>query len=48
MVRPRSTVPPLGLEVFYLPHRDIESTSITPKAYRIQSSIPIVAYNSIR
>ena len=38
------TVPPLGLEVFYLPHRDIESTSITPKAYRIRSSIPIVAY----
>lgn len=37
-------VPPLGLEVFYLPHRDIESTSITPKAYRIRSSIPIVAY----
>ena len=37
-------VPPLGLEVFYLPHRDIESTSITPKAYRVKSSIPIVAY----
>ncbi|MEE2757853.1 MAG: IgGFc-binding protein [Myxococcota bacterium] len=37
-------VPPLGLHVFNLPHRDINQTSITPLAYRIRSSIPIVAY----
>ncbi len=37
-------VPPLGLHVFNLPHRDIDQTSITPRAYRVRSSIPIVAY----
>lgn len=37
-------VPPLGLHVFNLPHRDIDHTSITPRAYRVRSSIPIVAY----
>ena len=37
-------VPPLGLHVFTLPHRDINQTSITPRAYRVRSSIPIVAY----
>jgi hypothetical protein len=37
-------VPPLGLHVFNLPHRDIDHTSITPLAYRVRSSIPIVAY----
>lgn len=37
-------VPPLGLHVFNLPHRDIDGTGITPRAYRVRSSIPIVAY----
>lgn len=37
-------VPPLGLHVFNLPHRDINQTSITNRAYRVRSSIPIVAY----
>ncbi|MGC6417735.1 MAG: IgGFc-binding protein [Bradymonadia bacterium] len=37
-------VPPLGLHVFNLPHRDINQTSITPFAYRVRSSIPIIAY----
>ncbi len=40
----QALVPPLGLHVFNLPHRDIDGTGITPRAYRARSSIPIVAY----
>lgn len=40
----QTQVPPLGLHVFNLPHRDIDGTGITPRAYRVRSSIPIVAY----
>ena len=37
-------VPPLGLHVFNLPRRDVDGTVISPFAYRVRSSIPIVAY----
>ena len=37
-------VPPLGLHVFNLPRRDVDGTVLAPRAYRVQSSIPIVAY----
>ena len=37
-------VPPLGLHVFNLPHRDVDHTGVAPLAYRVRSSIPIVAY----
>ena len=37
-------VPPLGLHVFSLPRRDIDGTVLAPRAYRVRSSIPIVAY----
>lgn len=40
----QALVPPLGLHVFNLPHRDIDGTGITPRAYRVRSSIPIIAY----
>lgn len=37
-------VPPLGLQVFYLPRRDVDGTIKAPLAYRIRSSVPIIAY----
>jgi hypothetical protein len=37
-------VPPLGLHVFELPRRDIDGTVQAFRAYRVRSSIPIVAY----
>lgn len=37
-------VPPLGLHVFQLPRRDVDGTVKAPRAYRVRSSIPIVAY----
>ncbi|MFZ4738201.1 MAG: IgGFc-binding protein [Bradymonadia bacterium] len=40
----QAVLPPLGLHVFNLPRRDIDGTVLVPHAYRIQSSIPIVAY----
>ncbi len=39
-----SPVPPGGLRTFYLPRRDIDGTTITPRAYRVVASIPITAY----
>jgi hypothetical protein len=47
---PTDAIPPLSLRVFNLPGKDmdktrnIHSTSITPFAYRVVSSIPITAY----
>ena len=40
----QAIVPPLGLNVFNLPRRDVDGTVLAPRAYRIRSSIPIVAY----
>ncbi len=37
-------VPPLGLRIFNLPRRDAEGTVKAALAYRLRSSIPIVAY----
>ena len=37
-------LPPLGLHIFNLPRRDVDGTTLAPLAYRIRSSIPIVAY----
>lgn len=37
-------LPPLGLHIFNLPRRDIEGTILAPLAYRVKSSIPIIAY----
>ncbi len=37
-------VPPLGLQVFLLPRRDADGTVQAYRAYRVRSSIPIVAY----
>jgi len=37
-------VPPLGLQVFNLPRRDVDGTIQALRAYRVRSSIPIVAY----
>ncbi len=39
-----AVIPPLGLHIFYLPRRDVDGTLLAPLAYRIRSSIPIVAY----
>lgn len=39
-----AVVPPLGLHVFNLPRRDVDGTIQAPRAYRIRSSIPVVAY----
>ncbi|MSP71906.1 MAG: hypothetical protein EXR76_06955 [Myxococcales bacterium] len=39
-----AVVPPLGLQVFNLPRRDVDGTIIAMRAFRVQSSIPIVAY----
>ena len=40
----QAVLPPLGLHVFNLPRRDVDGTIRAPLAYRVQSSIPIVAY----
>ncbi|MCA9547588.1 MAG: IgGFc-binding protein [Myxococcales bacterium] len=37
-------VPPLGLHVFLLPRRDVDGTVLAPLAYRVRSSVPIIAY----
>ena len=37
-------LPPLGLHIFNLPRRDVEGTTLAPLAYRVKSSIPIIAY----
>jgi hypothetical protein len=37
-------VPPNDLHIFELPRQDVHGTLLAPKAYRIRSSIPIVAY----
>ena len=37
-------LPPLGLHIFNLPRRDVEGTILAPLAYRVKSSIPIIAY----
>ncbi len=39
-----AVVPPLGLHVFELPRRDVDGTVRAFRAYRVRSSIPIVAY----
>ncbi len=39
-----AVVPPLGLHVFNLPRRDVDGTILAARAYRIRSSIPVVAY----
>lgn len=39
-----AVVPPLGLHVFNLPRRDVDGTILAARAYRVRSSIPIVAY----
>ncbi|MEZ4468260.1 MAG: IgGFc-binding protein [bacterium] len=39
-----AVVPPLGLHVFLLPRRDVDGTVLAARAYRVRSSIPIVAY----
>ena len=39
-----AVVPPLGLHVFNLPRRDVDGTVISPFAYRVRASIPVVAY----
>ncbi len=39
-----TVVPPLGLHVFNLPRRDVDGTVISRFAYRVRSSIPIIAY----
>ncbi len=44
MLVDQAIIPPLGLQIFYLPRRDVDGTTIAPLAYRIRSSIPIVAY----
>jgi hypothetical protein len=37
-------LPPLGLHIFNVPRRDVEGTILAPLAYRVKSSIPIIAY----
>ena len=37
-------LPPFGLHIFNLPRRDVEGTILAPLAYRVKSSIPIIAY----
>ena len=39
-----SPIPPGGLRILNLPPRNVEGTVIAPLAYRVQSSIPITAY----
>lgn len=39
-----SAIPPGGLRVYYLPSRDINGTMQAPLAYRVESTIPITAY----
>lgn len=39
-----AVLPPLGLYVFNLPKRNVDGTVLAPLAYRVRSSIPIVAY----
>lgn len=41
---PKDPIPPYGLRIFNLPRRDVDGTVQAPLAYRIQSSIPITAY----
>ena len=37
-------VPPKGIHTFLLPPRNVDGTSIAPRAYRVASSLPIIAY----
>ena len=37
-------LPPFGLYIFNLPRRDVEGTILDSLAYRVKSSIPIIAY----
>ncbi|MBL6976071.1 MAG: IgGFc-binding protein [Deltaproteobacteria bacterium] len=41
---PADPVPPMGLRIFNLPRRDVNSTVQAPLAYKVSSSIPITAY----
>ncbi|MBM4395859.1 MAG: IgGFc-binding protein [Deltaproteobacteria bacterium] len=41
---PTDPIPPMGLRIFNLPRRDVESTVLAPLAYRVVGSIPITAY----
>lgn len=41
---PSDPIPPMGLRIFNLPRRDVNSTVQAPLAYRVVSSIPITAY----
>lgn len=39
-----SPIEPMGLRIFNLPRRDVDSTVLDALAYRVKSSIPITAY----
>ncbi len=41
---PADPIPPMGLRVFNLPRRDVNGTTLAPLAYKVESSIPITAY----
>ncbi len=41
---PTDPIPPMGLRVFNLPRRDVNGTTLAPLAYKVESSIPITAY----
>ncbi len=41
---PTAPLAPGGLRVYNLPRRDVEGTTLAPLAYRVVSSIPIMAY----
>jgi hypothetical protein len=41
---PSGPLPPGELRIFNLPRRDLDGTLLAPLAYRVQSSIPITAY----
>jgi hypothetical protein len=40
----QAILPPLGLHIFSLPRKDIDGTILDFLAYRVRSSIPIIAY----
>lgn len=41
---PAEAIEPMGLRIFNLPRRDVNSTVLAPLAYKVTSSIPITAY----
>ncbi|NOZ00353.1 MAG: hypothetical protein GXP54_00490, partial [Deltaproteobacteria bacterium] len=41
---PTDPIPPMGLRIFNLPKRNVDSTVQAPLAYKVVSSIPITAY----